>query len=936
MITGAIFKWIKRCFGAFAMLSMLAALAACDSGPGYEKHMTQARDSLRDGDYVAAVIQLKNALQRVPESGEARELLGQSYVQLQLGSEAEKELLQARKLGQKEETLSHTLARAYLLQNKNQDVLDLLAKPVVDGDSVTRWVLLGFAELGLGNGSKAEAGFKAALEKETDNAEALLGLGRLAMGRGKKEDARHYLERAVELAPANPLILMVKGRFEFGEGAYGAAHLAYAKAWEVADYLFRARLGLAETLLAEKKPVLAAQHFTALSRQFARNPRIKYGLAVAAYQQGDFAEAEKELREILSILPNHPRSMLFMASLHYRNKQYRQAEELLILFLDLQKDNIAARRLLAMVGLKLGQPGRAIEALGPALKQAPKDAQLYAIMGSAHLRHKNFEQATRFFQKAAELDPESAGLHARLAGSYIYLGDTGKAIDALEAAIEIAPQFGQADLLLIHTHVRKKDYDAALVAARRFALKQPNNPVPLNFVGVALEGKGELKAAREAYEKALKLAPEYVTSAMNLGRMDEQAGRREAGRKRYQAILERWPAQADARLGLARMAARDGNRELWLSQVREAHKRNPEAIKPYLLLAADLLRRGATAQGLEKAEEAHLLQPENGEALLLLSRAQLLAGQADAALGTARQLLGQEPESIEGNYHLAQVWKAKGERVQQRVALGKVLGLAPGHLSALGELGGLEVSDGRYKEALKVADTLRKKHPKLAGGETLRGEVLQQTGRSREAMVAFRNAYKLSRNSTTVLGLSRAEYRSGNRSVGIQLLRDWLQDHPKDIRIREHLADILSFSGKSGLAIAEYKKVLVTNSEYAPVLNKLAWLYFQQKDGRAQQMAEQAYRVDSESPEIADTLGWILLQGGEVERGFGLLRKAEKQLDKVRLPADRASIRYHLAVALAQSGNLGGARSTLRNVLDSGQAFVEREDARQLLRELSR
>jgi Flp pilus assembly protein TadD len=94
------------------------------------------------------------------------------------------------------------------------------------------------------------------------------------------------------------------------------------------------------------------------------------------------------------------------------------------------------------------------------------------------------------------------------------------------------------------------------------------------------------------------------------------------------------------------------------------------------------------------------------------------------------------------------------------------------------------------------------------------------------------------------------------------------------------------------------------------------------------QLAEKAYAAESNSPAVLDTLGWILVERGDLARGVSLLQKA------VSLAPDAADIRYHLAHALAKSGDKEKARGELQRALGTGKAFSNEKEARALLTQL--
>ncbi|MNN01565.1 bacteriophage N4 receptor, outer membrane subunit [compost metagenome] len=111
-------------------------------------------------------------------------------------------------------------------------------------------------------------------------------------------------------------------------------------------------------------------------------------------------------------------------------------------------------------------------------------------------------------------------------------------------------------------------------------------------------------------------------------------------------------------------------------------------------------------------------------------------------------------------------------------------------------------------------------------------------------------------------------------------------------------------------------------------LNDLAWAYQQEKDPRAQATAEQALKLAPGNPAVLDTLGWIVLQQGDVKRATALLRKAADLAPK------SPEVQYHLGAALAKSGDKGGARKQLEQLLATNKDFPQRAEAQALLTQL--
>jgi predicted Zn-dependent protease len=95
-------------------------------------------------------------------------------------------------------------------------------------------------------------------------------------------------------------------------------------------------------------------------------------------------------------------------------------------------------------------------------------------------------------------------------------------------------------------------------------------------------------------------------------------------------------------------------------------------------------------------------------------------------------------------------------------------------------------------------------------------------------------------------------------------------------------------------------------------------------------LAERAFSMTSHTPWIGDTLGWILLAQGDVDRALIYLNAAN-----LLAPRD-PDIQYHLAVALHRVGRAGDARALLEGLLGSGGSFEDKAEAEKLLQELKR
>jgi tetratricopeptide (TPR) repeat protein len=177
----------------------------------------------------------------------------------------------------------------------------------------------------------------------------------------------------------------------------------------------------------------------------------------------------------------------------------------------------------------------------------------------------------------------------------------------------------------------------------------------------------------------------------------------------------------------------------------------------------------------------------------------------------------------------------------------------------------------------------------------------------------------------TVIKLQRVLRQAGDVNNADKQLANWISQHPQDTAVRSFSAQLSLAQGHNQEAIAQYQEILKVVPKSVLALNNLAILYQKEKDSRAIAVAEQALKLGPDRPGIQDTVGWILVEQGQLPRGVELLRKAA-----AKAPND-GSVRYHFGVALAHSGAKKEAKKEIEAAIASGQTFPELDEAKTLL-----
>ena len=196
------------------------------------------------------------------------------------------------------------------------------------------------------------------------------------------------------------------------------------------------------------------------------------------------------------------------------------------------------------------------------------------------------------------------------------------------------------------------------------------------------------------------------------------------------------------------------------------------------------------------------------------------------------------------------------------------------------------------------------------------------------AVKAYEQAFTISKNGPLMIKLHASLSQAGKSKAADARLTQWLKNHPVDIPTRMYQAGIHLASKQNKAAIEQYQAVLQQNAKNIPALNNLAWLYQQEKDSRALGYAEKANQLAPDNPAILDTLGWMLVEQGNTTRGLPLLQKAASAAPET------TAIRYHYVLGLVKSGDKAKARKELEQILATGKAFPQIEEAKTLLKQL--
>ena len=907
---------------------ILSGVASCGKPQTPQALIAEARQYQQKGDTPAAIIQLKNALQKNPKDAEARFLLGSIYNEAGDSKSAEKELRRALDLGMSRTRVLPELGKALLVQGQFQQTLDETERLAGAKESPEIASLRGNAYLALGKNQEAKAAFEQALGSQPDFPAALIGLARHALTERNVEAATHFSEQAVEKNPKNAEAWLFKADLLRAQGKIEPAMAAYDQTLKLQPKNITAHINKAFLEIGLGKFDDAKADIDAARAISPNGLLVFYTQALLDFRQGKHAEAWDSLQQILRAAPEHMPSVLLAGAVQYSLGSMPQAEQYLKSYLEKDPRSLYARKLLVSTLLRTHQPQRALEVLTPALKYAEQDYQLLTLAGETYIQAKDFTRAAEYFEKASALSPDNASIRAALGISKLAQGEDSRAIAELEAAAEMDNKSSKVDVLLVMTHLRRLEFDKALDAAKALEKDQPNNPLSYNLKGVAYLGKKDLANARASFDKAVAIQPNFFPAVANLAQIDLVEKKPDRAKKRFETLLAKDKKNIKAMTALANLAMAQGQNKEATAWLERASRENPNVLQPALQLVAHYLRIGEKKQALNLAQKLQGSNPNSPEVLDALAQAQFVNGDKAAALETYGRLAAMRPDSALAQMRIASVHMAMQNPAAASDAFRKALALKPDYLDAQLNLASLEARKGNFPQAVAIARQIQKQNEKSPVGYLLEGDLLMAQKKPDLAVKLYEQAHASSMNGQTLVKLHAALNGAGKNKEADARMTQWLKDHPADAATRLYLAGTLLAAKQNKAAVEQYQTILRHDPNYVPALNNLAWHLHKENDPRALGYAEQAYKLKPDNAAIQDTLGWILVEQGNVTRGLPLLQKAASQAPEAVV------IRYHLAVGLMKSGDKARARKELEQLLASGKSFSQIEEVRALLKKL--
>ena len=299
---------------------------------------------------------------------------------------------------------------------------------------------------------------------------------------GQCANALAYMQKAIELSPANPDAYTNLGNFLQELGRFEKAADNYQQALQIKPDCaeIHNNLGISYQRMNRHK-----EAETVFLRALQVKPdfvEAHINLGVTLNKSGRPNEAEACYRHALGIKPDSAEAYINLANIIKESGRLNEAESCYRLALHFKPDLAEAHFNLGVMLQDAGHLNEAEICYKRALQFKPDFAEALSNLGNTLKDSNRLNEAEICYLQAVQVNPDSAELHNNLGVIRKDMGRLSEAEASLRRALQINPDFAGAH----------------------------------NNLGITLKETGYLREAENSYRRALQIDPDYAEAHCNL------------------------------------------------------------------------------------------------------------------------------------------------------------------------------------------------------------------------------------------------------------------------------------------------------------------------------------------------------------------------------------------------------------------------------------
>lgn len=852
---------------------ILNFLISCGENTSPEQALIDADQAIENNEVTKAIIIIKGAIQNNIDNPNLRVALGNNYLRQGDLILAEKELNKAQTLGAIEDAWVLPLIQVNYLLNENIAIEHLWEnnKQALNKSNFTKAQL--YFALSLFSKKDKQAGFDELnaitndIENNTTDSKPLaLIVNKLMANDVSNDDILSSINELEDLAEENPnnwLAWLLLSKAQFSNSNFDKSAESYLHLAQLLPKFRIAQIYAAESNIEAKNYTVADKQLNKLLLSYPSNPYINQLFAKNSLIMKDFEQAKTAIEKTIASNYSDDTTKLLAGIIYYQLGEFENSFSYLAAIIERLPPKHPARNVFIANQIKLGNLEYAYSELNKTETLA-SDAELISAAAQSLLATNQNQHAADLLNKINIEQAPTPTLALKLSRLKYMAGDES-ALDGLEETIRnitsedtTAPgSIQEARTMELAVLFQNERLDEAVDRAEKWINDEPENIGNYLLLIEVMKRVKDVEKIGYLYEKILTIDANFISAKLYFSA-------KYLSQKKFKKAINLY------------------------DEILSVDSSNSKAIVGKYMILLELNKNKEA----ESFIQQKLNQADKSSALsLVLAKTYYQRGNTVSALNTVsnREYLSQEYNIEKFNIIAASELKL-GNKVKAIAAYDEILKIAPNNTTVFTQKIITMETLKQYSDILRDIEVFKRNLPfEDIRIELMHAEYLVYAGRGNDSMNIL-NKYKntdISENSIYkgILGktlflkkdyisakpLLEKEYsridsarnahmlyntymRVKAADKAIELVKTYIANHPQNILFQNIYAEYL-FNIDRQMAIPEYERLLVLDSENGIALNNLAWIHYELKEySKAKLYIDKAINIYPDNKNIQDTL----------------------------------------------------------------------------------
>jgi tetratricopeptide (TPR) repeat protein len=267
----------------------------------------------------------------------------------------------------------------------------------------------------------------------------------------------------------------------------------------------------------------AQMSYIAATKFNQRRPEAWYHLATLAFEAGDFEDAAAYYDSTCKRDPKFYAAMVNEGSALVSSKEFNSAKEVFWEILTSDNTNSSTWFHLANSYVSIDSPIAAIQYYDSAIYYKPNYLEAFANKSNLLADLKRYDDALNCLDEALRLDSNDYKLWYNMGYIKSELEDYAGAVICFQKSLRLNNNFASAWDLLGFVYAQMNELDIALEYMYKSLFYDSKDPVAFYHLGWVFARKGENVRAKEMYDIALGIKPDFASVWHNLAALEYDA-----------------------------------------------------------------------------------------------------------------------------------------------------------------------------------------------------------------------------------------------------------------------------------------------------------------------------------------------------------------------------------------------------------------------------